>query len=667
MRQSLGRILGWIASLGAIAASGNTVADEWSSYGRDSGGTRYSPLTQITPGNVGKLRTAWTYHTGDVSPARNGPRSGFETTPLVLDGRLFLTTSFNRVIALDPATGDPIWAYDPHIDKSLSFGDGFINRGLAAWKDPVKPTHGCALRLFEATLDDRLIALDASSGAPCRDFGKAGEVDLRDVANYRAGWYHMTSPPVVLDGVVVVGSSIDDNAKAEMPDGVVRGYDARTGKPLWRWEPLERPKSVEPSAWKTGAANAWSILTADPKRHLVYVPTGSPSPDYYGGLRPGDDRWADSVVALDSRTGKLVWGFQLVHHDLWDYDTAAQPMLTTLTLNGKPTQALIAGNKTGMLYVLDPSTGKPLLPIEERPVPQTDVAGEVTSPTQPFPLTLPPLVRQSLLPQDAWGLTEADRKACQQDIQAMSGTSMFSPPSLQGTATVPSHFGGINWSGFSWDARHERIIVALTNLPGRIQLIPRDQFKGERHGSFRGAVASQEGTPYMVARDVLRAPSGAPCGPPPWGELVAVDLAAGKIVWRKPLGRMDEVFPDAPRSAVGSLILGGSVVTSSGLIFVGGTVDRTFRALSADTGDELWSAVLPASGHALPITYEVNGKQFVVIASGGSAPIEEERHGDALIAFALPNDIAASTRSTARASKPPDPPPSTPAARPRRL
>ena len=627
----------WVAGVGSFAVSCTAFADEWSAYGRDSGGTRYSPLEQITPENVGKLQTAWTFHTGDVSDGSKGVRAtGFETTPLVMEGRLYLTTPFNRVIALDPVTGRQLWAYDPKIDKTRPYGDGLINRGLASWREARSVGHACALRLYETTIDARLIALDASNGEPCADFGIHGEVDLRDVARYVPGWYHMTSPPVVLDGVVVVGSSIDDNARVDMPDGVVRGYDARSGKLLWKWEPLERPAGVAESAWKTGAGNAWSVIIADPRRHLVYVPTGSASPDYYGGLRPGDDRWSDSVVALNPNTGKLVWGFQLVHHDLWDYDTAASPLLTSLTLNGKRRQVLIAGNKTAMLYVLDPSTGKPVLPIEERPVPQSTVPGEVTSPTQPFPVTLPVIARQSLPPAQAWGLTEADRKACQADLESMSGTSLFSAPSLQGSLAVPSNYGGINWSGFAWDAKHERVIVAVSNLPVRLQLIPADQFAKGNRGSFRAEVAEQTGAPYAIARAPLRAPSGAPCGPPPWGELVAIDLAGGKIVWRQPLGRMEEPFPNLPKSAAGSVILGGPIVTAGGLIFVGGTMDRRFRALSADTGKELWSTALPASAHALPITYEAGGRQFVVIAAGANAHIDEEQRGDALVAFALP-------------------------------
>ncbi|HEY6454376.1 MAG TPA: pyrroloquinoline quinone-dependent dehydrogenase [Steroidobacteraceae bacterium] len=619
-----------------VSVGGAALADEWSSYGRDPGGTRFSPLTQIKPENVGRLRQVWTFHTGDIATAPNGDgRSGFETTPLLVDGKLFLTTGFNRVIALDPVTGRQLWAFDPKLNRTRVYGDGFINRGLAFWRDSEAAHRVCAHRLYEATLDARLLALDASTGAPCTDFGANGEVDLTDVTHYRAGWYHMTSPPLVLDGVVVVGSAINDNATVEMPDGVVRGFDARSGKLLWKWEPLQRPAGVPAAAWHSGAANAWSILSADPQRHLVFVPTGSASPDYYGGLRPGDDKWADSVVALRPKTGEVVWGFQLVHHDLWDYDTAATPLLTTFRLNGKSVAALITGNKTGMLYVLDPETGAPVLPIQERPVPQSTVAGEVTSPTQPFPVTLPPLTPQSLTPEQAWGMSEPDRKACELALRSLSGRTTFSPPSLQGTLTIPSNFGGMNWSGFAWDAVHQRLIVPVTELPGFVQLISAADVAAGQRGRFHGEFGLQSGAPYAMVRDVLKAPSGMSCAPPPWGELIALDLAAGKIAWRKPLGSMSEVFPGIPPNT-GSLILGGPIVTASGLIFIGGTFDRRFRALSSTTGTELWSTELPAGAHAQPMTYEVDGKQYVVIAAGGHAKISEVGLGDALIAFALP-------------------------------
>ncbi|MGH9608295.1 MAG: PQQ-binding-like beta-propeller repeat protein, partial [Bryobacteraceae bacterium] len=288
----------------------------WPAYGHDGAGTRYSPLAQINRKNVNRLKVAWIFHTGDISKgSAHERRSGFEDTPLFVDGTLYVTTGFSRVIALDPRTGTERWAFDPKIDLHLPYGDGLINRGVATWVDPRgAPDKPCHRRIFEATMDARLIALDAATGKPCEDFGKAGEVSLRDVARYAPGVYHMTSPPAVIDGLVVVGSAISDNNSVDMPSGVVRAYDARTGKLHWSWNPLP-PNGSRPH-WKTGAGNAWPPMAVDPKRHLVFVSTGSASPDYYGGLRPGNNQWADSIVALQSETGKLVWGFQLVHHDL---------------------------------------------------------------------------------------------------------------------------------------------------------------------------------------------------------------------------------------------------------------------------------------------------------------------------------------------------------------
>ncbi|THD60981.1 pyrroloquinoline quinone-dependent dehydrogenase [Phenylobacterium sp.] len=629
----------WLAGAAAALLAGAATADEWGAYGRDPQGTRFSPLTQINAGNVASLKPAWTFHTGDISDGKakgGGPRSGFETTPLMLDGRLYLTTPFNRVIALDPATGRQLWAFDPRLDRAKPYGDGLINRGLAAWRAGKGGV--CALRLYEATLDARLVSVDAATGKPCADFGQGGEVSLRDVARYAPGPYHMTSPPIVVDGVVVVGSAIDDNARADMPDGVVRGFDARSGKLIWSWEPIAKPKDVADKDWKTGAGNAWSVLSADPKRHLVYVPTGSASPDYWGGLRPGDNRWANSVVALDARTGKLSWGFQLVHHDLWDYDTAAAPLATALTLKGKATPVVIAGNKTGMVFVLDPATGKPVLPVEERPVPQSTLYGEKSSPTQPFPTTVPPLIPQSQGPEAVGGLTDADRKFCAETIAGLSGHAMFSPPSEQGILAIPGNVGGINWSGFAWDAAHGWLIVSVTNLPAKVRMIAAKDFVKGDHGDLRAETTMQVGTPFAMSRDFLRGPSGLPCVKPPFGELMAVDLAAGKIVWRSPLGSLEELAPDVGigKIAPGSIVLGGPIVTAGGLIFQGGTMDKTLRAFSVADGKLLWSGALPASAHATPMTYEAGGKQYVVVAAGGSAKIDEEVQGDAVVAYALP-------------------------------
>lgn len=625
----------WLWILGTVISATSAQAQEsdWQHYGGDAGNTRYAPVAQITPANVSQLKPAWIFHTGDISTGDNGmQRSGFETTPLLLDNRLYLTTPFNRVIALDPVSGRQLWAYDPKIDKKQDYGDGLINRGVAAWRNP--GARDCQLTLFEATLDARLIALDAATGEPCPAFGNHGEVPLTGVSGFHPGWYHESSPPLVLDGVVVVGSAINDNSRADMAAGTVRGFDARTGKELWSWEPLERPAGAQ--NWLTGAANAWSIMSADPKRHLVFVPTGSASPDYFGGLRPGDDRWANSVVALDARTGKLVWGFQLVHHDLWDYDTAAPPLRADILINGQRKEAVIAGNKTGMVYVLDAATGKPLLPVEERAVPKSDVAGEVSAPTQPFPVNLPPLAPHALSPSDAWGTNDADRAACRAEIAKASGTSLFSPPSTAGIIAAPGILGGINWSGFAWDAGHQRLIVSLSNLPYRVQLIPADKFATGIRGDFRGEEAAQRGAPFAMARTAFLSPSHAPCVAPPWGELAAVDLATGHVIWRQPVGSMREVFPGPLGETPGSAMLGGPIVTAGGVIFTGGSMDRRIHALSSETGAELWSAELPASAHAQPITYQAGGKQFVVVAAGGSKVIAEERQGDALVAFALP-------------------------------
>src|SRR5579862_3272237 len=380
-----------LLSLHLSAQAQDPKAREWPAYGNDPGGMRYSPLTQIDRSTVSQLKIAWTFHTGDISDGSgNRKRSGFETTPIFVDGTLYLTTPFNRVIALDPATGKQRWAYDPQIDQSLDYGDGLINRGVATWLDSSPATEPCHRRIFEATLDARLIALDAATGQPCTGFGDKGQVSLRDIPGYNTrnlgeshrGWYHMTSPPTVIDDLVIVGSAIDDNVRADMPLGVVRAFDARTGVLRWSWDPIPRnpPADAEklqpPKSWLTGAANAWSIMTVDPGRDLVFVPTGSASPDYYGGLRPGDNKWANSVVALHAKTGKIAWGFQLVHHDLWDYDTAAPPLLATIPHNGKPTPVVIQGNKTGFLYVLNRDTGLPVFPVEERPVPHSDVPRE---------------------------------------------------------------------------------------------------------------------------------------------------------------------------------------------------------------------------------------------------------------------------------------------------
>ncbi len=625
--------------------NGSGSGDDWPYYGHDAGGMRYSPLAQINRENVTSLKIVWTFHVGDISDGSGGKkRSGLETTPILVDGTLYLTTAFNRVFALDPETGKQRWVYDPMIDIAGDYGDGLINRGVAAWLDEARAKgKPCRRRIFETTLDARLIALDGLTGEPCLDFGNRGQISLRDVARYIPAQYHMTSPPAVADDVVVVGSAIDDNSRVDMPSGVVRAFDARTGALRWKWEPLP-PNDAGPSAqgagktWRTGGGNAWSVMAVDQERDLVFVPTGSASPDYFGGLRPGDDKWADSVVALRGKTGEFAWGFQLVHHDLWDYDSASPPLLATLPHEGKNVPVVIQGNKTGFLYVLNRDTGVPVFTVEERPVPQTDVPGEITSRTQPFPLAPPAVVPQKLSADDAWGITPEDRQVCREQLKRLRNDGLFTPPSLQGSLSLPGNVGGMNWSGYAYDPQHSLLVVNTNNLPAKMGLIPEDKYWDEvDKNTLDAEYTQQSGGPYGMFRTFLFAKAHhLPCAPPPWGTLTAVNMATGTIRWQVPLGSLS---PGDPAVPLGTPSLGGPIVTAGGLVFIAGTmIDPSLRAFDVESGKEIWKAQLPTSGGATPMTYQTRkgGKQFLVIAAGGHRGVTEEPQKDSIVAFTLP-------------------------------
>ena len=486
----------------AAACSSTAPNADWPAYA-NAGGTRYSPLTDIDRTNVGKLEVAWTYHTGETSFAKDSEqKSTFEVTPIVVDGTTYVSTGFNKVIALDAATGKPKWMYEPLVDRNADFSE-VTSRGVAYW--------GKGKRIFEGTIDARLIALDAATGRLASDFGDGGIVDLKTgVGKVRKGDYQVTSPPAVIGDLVVVGSAIGDNGGAELERGSVRAYDARTGALRWTFDPIARELH-------SGAANAWAPMTADSESGMVFIPTSSPSPDYYGGLRIGKNEFANSIVAIRADTGKVAWHFQVVHHDLWDYDIATQPVLVDV----RGIKAVAVGTKMGHLYFFNRTTGEPLYPIEERRVPASDVAGEEAWPTQPFPTMPPPLVPSQLKPEDAYGVDDADRAACKSIIAALRHDGMFTPPSIRGTLQVPGNVGGMHWGGMSYDPIRHIIIVNTNRLAAMVRLIPRADYDADRARSkgerIFGEYNRMSGTPYAMYRTILLSPKGVPCTPPPWG------------------------------------------------------------------------------------------------------------------------------------------------------
>jgi quinoprotein glucose dehydrogenase len=609
---------------------------------------RYSPLTDIDRTTVTRLRVVWIYRHGDY---RSGwpdifKGTAFQSTPIVVDGRLVFTTPYNRVIALDPESGRELWTFDPRIDTGRRFANLMVNRGVAAWHG-VAATGPCASRVFLATLDARLIALDVASGRPCPDFGSKGAISLLDGVEHVVDplEYSVTSPPTVVGDRVIVGSSIADEIRRIPPSGAVRAYHARTGALLWRFNTIPQGGEFGADTWgneswrSSGAANVWSTMTADLARGLVFLPVSTAGPDFTGVDRPGANLFSDSVVALDATTGVRRWHFQTVHHDLWDYDLAAPPALVRVRQGGRDVDAVVQGTKTGFVFVLDRETGRPLFPVEERPVPRSQVPGEVSWPTQPFPARPPALVPQRLTETDLWDADPARHQRCLARFRTLRNEGIFTPPGPEWTVVYPGTAGGVNWSGGAHDPARGLWVVPTNN---NVHLIRLDKLPEENFHDTNGRVLPTSwstlrwlvwrtgtGLRYGQIRETLTE-QGRPCHKPPWGVLHAVDLNTGEIRWEVPVGE------DPTTGDRGLSNFGPPLVTAGGLVFHAGSRELKLRAHDVETGAVLATFPLPAGLHAGPVTYKLRpgGKQYLVVAPGGHARLGS-RLGDYVLAYTL--------------------------------
>ena len=617
----------------------------WPAYGGAPGGGHYSPAQLITSANVGTLAVAWEHRSGDVRTSGANmlnaesrmdelPKSAFMATPIVVDDTLYYCTPFNRVFALDPITGKERWRFDPKVDMSK---EPLTNcRGVSAWQNPEAgpEAKACDHRILSGTLDGRIIALDGKTGARCVDFGKNGEIDLSvGLTPHQAAEYAVTSAPAILGNTVITGAMIADSQRRDVPSGVVRAYDVRTGAFLWGWNPV--PPGAAPTdaqgRYTAGTTNVWSTISVDAQRNLVIVPTGNSSPDYYGGDRGGNlDYYSSSVVALDGNDGHVVWHYQTVHHDIWDYDVPAQPTFVDLEIDGRVRPAVVQVTKMGITFVLDRETGQPLFPVEERPVPQQGaVPGDNLSPTQPFPLKPVALHQMGITPDDAWGFTFWDEGKCRDELTRLHAGPIYTPPSLEGTVVYPGMLGGNNWGAPAVDPKRHIMIANTKHMAIVLKLVPRAQCKDK-------TIMPQVGSAYCAEIVPLTSPLGAPCTAPPWSTLAAVDLQSGEILWQKPFGTLENLAPwPISKLIKGGVEMGGPMITASGLVFIAASFDGQFRAFDVSNGEELWRAELPTSGNAVPMSYVSGGRQFVVIAAGGhwAAPTDASDH---LIAYALP-------------------------------
>lgn len=609
------RLHGSILLSAALArlAGGQT---DWPVYGHDPGGMRYSPLKQITAANVGKLRRAWTYHTGETGRQ-------FETTPIVVGGRMYLSTQMGRIVALQPETGKELWSYDPKVGRSKE------HRGVSYWRGDART----APRIVLATGDARLIALDAKTGKPVGEFGDNGEVNLRaGVADrFPKATYGVTSPPAIYRNLAIVGPSTQEGPSLG-PSGDPRAFDVRTGKLVWRFHTVPQPGEPGNDTWGTdgwkdrAGPSLWGLINVDVERGMVFLSTGNPADSFYGGDRKGTNLYANCVIALDAATGKLRWYYQLVHHDIFDYDVPGNPALVEAVRNGRRIPAVAQITKMGLLFILDRMTGKPVFGVEERRVAPSDVPGEEAWPTQPFPLKPPPLSRTSVRREELTHRTPEAERYCGELFDRLRVGDLYTPYGTQTTLVFPGAMGGGNWGGVSFDPVLGHVFVNTSNMGGIGHMTPS---------------APGSAPPYRNESGYARFldPDHYPCQQPPWGELTAVNTATGDIAWKVTLGNYEEL--ESQGKNTGTPNVGGTIATAGGLVFVAATNDARMRAFDSRTGKELWAGRLDATGNATPITYlGRDGQQYVAIAAGGPAHLRNvgdtsANAADTVIAFSL--------------------------------
>ncbi|MGE8446176.1 MAG: glucose/quinate/shikimate family membrane-bound PQQ-dependent dehydrogenase [Comamonas sp.] len=640
------------------------VADaDWPAYGRTQAGVRYSPLAQINDSNVNKLQLAWKYQTGDFKGEDDSGETTAELTPIKVGNRMFICTTHQFLDALDPATGKRLWRFDPQLKADRTF-QHLTCRGVSYYdsanveansasvqKNLTQASAECPRKVIVPVNDGRLFAVNPDTGKPCSDFGNQGQVDLQ--ANmpfpYRGG-YNPTSPPVVTGSTIVIGGSITDNLSNAEPSGVIRGYDVNTGALRWVFDTgAEDPNQMpgEKGEFVHNSPNAWAPLAYDAQTDIVYVPTGVGTPDIWGGDRtPLKERYANSMLALDASTGKLVWHFQTTHHDLWDMDVPAQPSLVDLKRpDGTTVPAIYVLTKTGQLFVLNRTNGEAILPVTEKPVPQSvkrgpQTHGERYAPTQPFsPLNMGP--HENLTDRNMWGATMFDQLMCRVIFHRLNYEGIYTPPSENGTLVFPGNLGVFEWGGMAVDSDRQIAFMNPLGLPFVSRLIPADpnRPRTEKGAGTEQGVQPMYGTPYGVELNAFLSPLGLPCKEPAWMTVAGVDLATHEVVWRKRVGTIRDSLPklmELPPIKAGVPGLGGLISTGGNLMFIGATQDNYLRAFNASNGELLWQARLPAGGQATPMTYDIGGKQYVVIMAGGHGSFGTKL-GDSLMAYALPD------------------------------